>query len=273
MRVPRTIGLTLALLGACGVPQEVYDTRVRELDRCRTDQSRAQLDLTAAQRNADELAGEASDLRDKITAIEGDRARLSTNLSTQKQNLDLFKSATTLAERRVELYQKLVSLLRPLVDGKLVTIERGKGRLLIRFADAIAFEPGRAELRNEGQALLHQLAATMKQVNRDFLVACHADNQPPPKTSPFRSGWELTTARAVAIVRYLQGEGVDPRRLAAAGYSEFDFLADNGDEAGRAQNRRVELVVMPAPDELLPLPPEIEQRRTNEMKAPAPGLR
>ena len=264
---------TLATLGfaACGVPQEIFDTRVRELDRCRTDLSRTQSDFSATQKNADELATEASELRDRITTIESDRMRLSAGMSTQKQYTELVKQAITLAERRADQYQLIAAKLKPLMDAKQLSIDAAKGRLLIRFADALAFDGGKAELRSDGQSLLREIGAVMKQTNRDFLVTVHNDNQPIPKSSIYKSGWELTTARAVAIVRFLQGEGVDPRHLGAAGYSEFNFLADNSDEAGRAQNRRIDLLIMPTAEELLPLPPELGKRIAEKTRAVVPG--
>jgi chemotaxis protein MotB len=256
---------------ACGVPQEVFDTRVRELDKCHTDLTRSQSDFSATQKNADDLATEASDLRDRITQLESDRNKLSNSLSIQSQYQEIVKSAIQLADRRADLYLLLVDKLRTLIDQKAVTLEGGKNRMLIRFADGIAFDAGRAELRAEGQVLLRSLAAVMKSVNRDVLVAVHNDNGAIIKGSPFKSGWELTTARAVAIVRFLQGEGVDPRHLGAAGYSEFNFIADNTDEAGRALNRRVELIFTPTADELVPLPPELGRRLVERMRPPTPA--
>jgi flagellar motor protein MotB len=264
----RLILISLCAAGfGCGVPQEIFDVRMRELDHCKTDLTRAQSDYAATQKNADELATESSDLRDRVSVLEADRAKLSNSLSTQKQYLDLVKVAIQLADRRADLFELLMEKLRPLLDGKQITIDGGKGRMMIRFSDGIAFDPGRAELRADGQVLLRTLAAVMKQVNRDILVAVHNDNQAIIKGSLFKSGWEITTARAVAIVRFLQGEGVDPRHLGAAGYSEFNFLADNADEAGRALNRRVELVIMPTAEELVPLPPEISHRIMSRTRA------
>lgn len=262
--------MVVLLVSACGVPQEIFDTRVRELDRCKTELTRTQSDFNATQKNADELATETSELRDRITTLETDRAKLTSSLSTQKQNLELFKAAFQLADRRADLYQLIAAKLRPLVDQKQLSIDAGKNRMLVRFPDALVFDPGKADVRADGQAVLREVAAVMKQVNRDVLVAVHNDNQPLPKGTTFKSGWELTTARAVAIVRFFQGEGVDPRHLGAAGYSEFSFLADNGDEAGKAQNRRVELVIVPAPEELLPLPPELGKRQAERNAVSVP---
>lgn len=260
-----------SLLAACGVPQEVYDTRVRELDKCHTDLTRSQSDYSATQKNADDLATEASDLRDRITQLESDRNKLSNSLSIQTQYQEIVKSAIQLADRRADLYLLLADKLRTLIEQKSVTLEGGKNRMLIRFSDSLTFDPGRAELRAEGQVLLRSIAAVMKSVNRDVLVAVHNDNGAIIKGSPFKSGWELTTARAVAIVRFLQGEGVDPRHLGAAGYSEFNFIADNSDEAGRALNRRVELIFTPSADELVPLPPELGRRLVERMRPATPS--
>ena len=266
----KRVVLSMALLcGACGVQQEVFNLRVRDLDRCNAELARTQGDLTATRANADQLASDSSDLRDRLNTIEGDRSRLSKTLSSQSSNLELFKNAATLAQRRVDLYEDIMHKLQPLVDKKLLEIDTTKGRLLIRIAEASLFESGKTDLRNESQGLLHELASVMKQVNRDFLVAAHSDNQPvAPKGSVYRSAWEMTVARSVAVVRFFQGEGVDPRRLGAAGYSEFSYLAPNADDGSKQKNRRIELIVMPAQDELLPLPPALELRKAEQTVIP-----
>jgi chemotaxis protein MotB len=263
----RALAASLLVAAACGVPQEIYDTRLRELDRCKTDLTRAQSDHASAQKNADELATEASELRDRVTTLETDRMRQASTAGTPKQSADLYKNAATLADRRADLYQLIVAKLRPLVEQKQISVEGSKGRLLVRLSDATVFDAGRAELRPDGQTLLRALGAVMKQIDRDVLVAVHNDNQPLPKTSPFRSGWEMTTTRAVTLVRFFQGEGVDPRHLGAAGYSEFSFLHENRDDTARTLNRRIELVFMPTAEELLPLPPELGKRIAEQTRA------
>lgn len=261
----------LLACGACGVQQEVFNLRVRDLDRCNADLVRSQADLTATRANADQLAADNSDLRDRLNTMESDRSRLSKTLQSQSSNLEQFKNTAVLAQRRADLYEEIVHKLQPFVDKRLLAVDTTKGRLLIRIAEALLFESGKTELRPDSQALLHDLAAVMKQVNRDFLVAAHSDNQPvAPKGSVYRSAWEMTVARSVAVVRFFQGEGVDPRRLGAAGYSEFSYLAPNSDDGGREKNRRIELIVMPAQDELLPLPNTLEKRQAERTVAPRP---
>ncbi|MEO6953759.1 MAG: OmpA family protein [Polyangia bacterium] len=267
----RRIILLGLVLSACGVPQELYNTRSRELDRCHADLTRTQSDYNAAQKNADDLATDASDLRERLSALQSDHQKAAQSLAVEQKNLESYKKDAVLAQKRADLLRDLQSHVQPLVDKKQVVVEEVKGRILLRIQEASLFDTGHAELRPDGQELLHELATVMKQLNRDVLVACHTDNQP-VKNSQFGSAWELTLARSVAVVRDFQGEGVDPRRLGAAGYSEFNYLTDNSDEAGRAQNRRVELIVMPTQEELLPLPPLAVAKPAPAVTKPVPAV-
>ena len=85
--------------------------------------------------------------------------------------------------------------------------------------------------------------------NRDFQIAGHTDNKP-IKSARFPSNWELSTARGVAVTRFLAANGVPETRLSAAGYADTQPVASNDTPEGRAQNRRIEIVLMPNLDEL-----------------------
>ncbi|QIA26684.1 OmpA family protein [Thermaerobacter sp. PB12/4term] len=119
--------------------------------------------------------------------------------------------------------------------------ERG---VAIIFDDQVFFDLGRAELRPEGQDLLRRLAPILAQVPGTILVEGHTDNLP-IRSGRYPSNWELSTARATTVVRYLaERAGLDPRRLAAAGYGEWRPRFPNTSEANRARNRRVEIVLL-----------------------------
>ena len=149
--------------------------------------------------------------------------------------MDALRRVHAQAEQRNELYRTLVARLREAIGAGTLAVEVRKGKMLVKLGDAILFDPGQATLKSDGQRALRQVAQALKEIpERDFLVAGHTDNRP-IKSSPYASNWELSTARAVTVVRFLQSEGVDPRRLAAAGYSEFDALADNDTRESRAR--------------------------------------
>jgi len=122
--------------------------------------------------------------------------------------------------------------------------------MVIEMSSNILFASGSADLSNEGEQTLSEVATVLRDIpNRDFQVAGHTDNVP-IRRSRFRNNWELSSARALQVVEYLQEQGVDPRHLSAAGYSEFAAAESNDTEEGRTANRRIEIVLMPNLDEL-----------------------
>jgi chemotaxis protein MotB len=97
-------------------------------------------------------------------------------------------------------------------------------------------------LLNSAVPVLAALAENLREIPNEINVEGYTDNQP-IRNGLFPSNWELSAARATAVVRALEREGVDPARLSATGYGENRPVGDNATEEGRAQNRRVVLVV------------------------------
>lgn len=120
--------------------------------------------------------------------------------------------------------------------------ERG---VVIHFADRVLFDLGEASLRPEAEQVLGRLAADVISAWPNHIrVEGHTDNLP-ISNERFPSNWELSTARAARVVRFLgmQG-GLDPARLSAAGYAEHRPIASNQSAQGRARNRRVDIVLL-----------------------------
>jgi len=120
------------------------------------------------------------------------------------------------------------------LESQLAMIDRGG-----------AIDPGKAELKSDGAAALRQVAAVLRDIpDRDFLVAGHTDNRP-IRASTYRSNWELSTARAVAVTRTLTGAGVPVGRIVAAGFGAEHPRVANTDDAARSKNRRIEVLLVP----------------------------
>lgn len=114
----------------------------------------------------------------------------------------------------------------------------------LRFEDSILFDFGKAEISPEGYAVLDKLADGLKKIFYPICVEGHTDNVP-IHTWQFPSNWELSTARAVNVVKYFVDAGrIDPRRLSAVGYGESKPLVANDSPSQRAKNRRVEIVLI-----------------------------
>ena len=135
--------------------------------------------------------------------------------------------------------------------NKVQTIIERRGLVVRVLTDNLLFDSGSATLQPEADSLLDQVAQLLNlDKSHPITVEGHTDNQP-IHNAQFPSNWELSTARATKVVRYLITRDVGADRLGAVGYADLHPIASNATAAGRAQNRRVEIVLM----RLNPVPP------------------
>jgi chemotaxis protein MotB len=126
-----------------------------------------------------------------------------------------------------------------------------RGLVVRVLTDKVLFASGQATLQPEGDPLLEEVAQLLNvDKSHPITVEGHTDNVP-IATAEFPSNWELSTARATTVVRFLIAHGVAAGRLGAVGYADLHPIASNATAAGRAENRRVEIVLM----RLNPVPP------------------
>jgi chemotaxis protein MotB len=125
--------------------------------------------------------------------------------------------------------------------------------MVVAMPNDVLFDSGRTEIKRAGQAVLKAVASVLKTVPRRFQVAGHTDNVP-IQTERFPSNWELASARALEVIRFMTVQGVAPATLSAAGYGEFDPVASNDSEDGRRRNRRIEITLQPNIDEIVAIP-------------------
>jgi chemotaxis protein MotB len=109
-----------------------------------------------------------------------------------------------------------------------------------RLEAPVLFAAGRAEVQPSSREILDTLAAFLGKFSGEVRVEGHSDAIP-ISNARFPSNWELSAARAGAVARYFQGQGLEPARIAATGFAEHRPLADNDTAEGRAKNRRVEI--------------------------------
>lgn len=133
--------------------------------------------------------------------------------------------------------------------GDNVEVSTIADRVQLRVKDNILFPTGEAGLSGAGQDLLSQLAERLGDSDYRITVEGHTDNRP-IQTWRYPSNWELSAARAAAVVRELIDAGIRPRRLHAVGLADTQPIAANDSATGRAENRRVDLVLeLPANEE------------------------
>jgi chemotaxis protein MotB len=130
------------------------------------------------------------------------------------------------------------------------TVLRKRNELVLRLADNVLFDSGDARVKPKALPVLEAILDEVKKHDLELRVEGHTDNVP-ISTARFRSNWELSTARATAVIEEIAKRGLmKPDRLSAAGYGEFRPIATNDTPEGRGQNRRVDLVIaLPAAPE------------------------
>ena len=142
---------------------------------------------------------------------------------------------------------ELEDRLRGEIDNNEVNVQMLDKGLVITFVSEVLFDSGKADLIADSLSKLNKVASVLKTTVSDLNVGIegHTDNVP-IKHSGWKSNWELSTARALSVLHYLEDqEDIDPKRLSATGYGEFHPVASNVNKDGRQKNRRVEIVILP----------------------------
>lgn len=163
------------------------------------------------------------------------------------------KAVTESAERLTAREAELRAALQKEIAGRDVEISQLKGKLSVRVLDRVLFRTGSAKILPAGERVLAKLAPLLAKGGENIHVEGHTDNVPIHKKlkSKYATNWELSTARAASVARYLQYKGkIDPKRIEAVGLGEYRPVAPNNSAANRQRNRRVEIILTahPVPD-------------------------
>ncbi len=148
----------------------------------------------------------------------------------------------------------LKKVLAPLVSEGKVRVTQGARGVSVEINASVLFAPGEAKLSNESDQALKTIAVLLKDDNHAIQVEGHTDNIP-ISNAFFASNWELSSARAAAVVRLFIDAGVSEDRMSAVGHASNHPVANNGDAEGRARNRRVNITIMSGvPDPVVEVP-------------------
>jgi chemotaxis protein MotB len=147
-----------------------------------------------------------------------------------------------------DIADRLETSLKDLICDDVIKVKREAYWLEIQINTQLLFPSGSATLAASARPVLADVADTLVGRPVRIHVEGHTDNVP-IASETFPSNWELSSARAASVVHLFAREGVDPRRMVAMGYGEFAPIASNATAAGRAQNRRVTVMILPQPSD------------------------
>jgi chemotaxis protein MotB len=198
----------------------------------------------------------ASDLAakdDEIFRLKNSLDKVQAELEVRDAQLDELTKSDTSKKEEIEkvdeTYQALIEEMKKEIEAGNIEISNLRGELSVNVLDKILFDSGKTVIKPEGIEVLKRVGDILKTTqDKMIIVEGHTDNVPISAAlkGRFPTNWELSTARAVVVVRYLQDKvGIDPALLAASGYSEYHPVADNTTVEGKARNRRIEIILRP----------------------------
>lgn len=211
----------------------------------------------ARQQQLSALETAHSNLSGQLETLTIEKADLSAQLATERQRgSELQQQLQEQAQAKESeisgvkgAYDRLVAALQKEISQKEIALRQSTERLTVTITDRILFPTGQAALTAEGRRIVEKIGAILAKVpDRQILIEGHTDNVPIGESlkNVFPSNWELSAARATEVVRYLISQTkLPPNRLSASGRADTVPVANNVSEDGRAQNRRIEIILLP----------------------------
>jgi chemotaxis protein MotB len=236
------------------------------------DASKQQAKADDATKRADDAAKKAIDcvtVRDdalkKSKDLELQLTALSTNLNASTDELSALRAQRAEAEKRLAAIDQIQKQFAKMIDTGQLKVTSRRGSLVLSLPSEVLFPSGVAELSKPGELAVLEVGITLKRFpDRRFLVIGHTDDVP-LKNSTYKDNWDLSAARALTVTRFLVQAGMDPKNLVAAGAGENDPVSKE-----RAKNRRIEIALLPAINELPPLPASISSDAAGKPDAAKP---
>ena len=261
------------LLGAC-IPMPLYKETQTELEQTRIQRDEAQKALEDLRAKHEQDAAQLQWTELELSYSEAARSQLSTDLKQlqiqnaylkninqqQQRNIKALKQELEKRRSVIQLQGQVIQLLddtkktietslKDQIAAQEIEIVEIDDKLKVIFVDKILFDSGSAEITPGGKELLMVMAGSLREnKEQNIVVEGHTDDVPlgAALRKRFPSNWELSTARAAAVAHFFQqAGGIQPERLSARGYSYYRPVTSNETEAGRHQNRRIEIILGP----------------------------
>lgn len=278
---PVAATLALALTTACGISKDKHAAVTKEASALKEKLAKTEVKAKKAEEQIRVLEGDVKKAGERARSAEERATKekeaqealkkdFGARLKASEKEVEALAKARLEAEEQAKLLTTITGKLDPLIKKRQISLTLVHGRMVIKLRSRVLFASNSAKLLPYGQRALSQVAKVLKEVTGShFQVAGHTDNVAIHK-GDFKDNWELSTARALTVLKFLQGEGLPGEQLSAAGFSEFQPVARNKTGWGRQMNRRIEITLLPqVTREILEGPP----KGAKGAKAGKPGRR
>ena len=255
---PTALVSLLVLASGC-VTQSTYDALKTERDGLNAtlaekSQAFAKLDdkkksleaqLAAEEEKVKSLSARIERLSAEMAATTKDKSRLQASIEEMTRALADLEKRRAEAEARVQEFKSLLARFRSLIDAGKLKVKIIDGRMVVVLATDILFSSGSASLSKDGKSAIAEVAQVLKTIpQRAFQVEGHTDTVP-ISTSQYPSNWELAAARAITVLKAMVDAGLPAERVSAASFGETRPVGTNETQEGKAQNRRIEIIIVP----------------------------
>lgn len=258
MKTLRQALLAVAVLSIGCVSQGKYDRAVAETqttrgELLRTTTSLAETEAKIAERT-EEAARLATLIQDLSATSTEDKTAREARIEELRKRLEQLRVSRNAAEHLAASFRVVAHRLQEQLDSGDLEIVVRDGRMVLMLPNDVLFDTGKTEMKPAGKRALAAVAEVMRSMpDRQFQVAGHTDNVP-VRNAELGSNWELSSARALVVLRYLLGKNVPSGMLSAAGYADVDPVASNATPEGRKHNRRTEITLQPQIDGIFQVP-------------------
>ncbi|HEX6244783.1 MAG TPA: OmpA family protein [Polyangiales bacterium] len=180
----------------------------------------------------------------QLTEMVKNSAGLKASIQEMQNALNVLREQKKQSEARVAEFKKLLNSFKAMIDAGKLKVKVVNGRMVVELPSDVLFASGSIDLSEAGKAAISEVGTIFTSMkDREFQVEGHTDNQP-IRTARFPSNWELAAGRAIAVSVILIKAGLAPERVSAASFGEFRPVASNDKPETRAQNRRIEIVLV-----------------------------
>jgi chemotaxis protein MotB len=229
--------------------QKQLDEKQIALERAQADIVRIEKVLSDRNQEAGktmtQMRQEIDRLNAELQKLQEERNRLAQEKENREKELRAAQST----------YGELIDKMRSEISRGEVTISELQGKLTVNLVEKILFDSGSAEIKTGGKDVLSKVGTILNDVkDKEIRVEGYSDNLPisPRLQSIYPSNWELSSARAISVVQFLRNTlNIPGERLSASGFAEFRPIANNSTPEGRAQNRRIQIILAPLEAEVV----------------------
>lgn len=205
--------------------------------------------LTAANEKAKSenlaLAEEKNKIQDNLIATTKDKGKLKASLDEMKKAMEELRRRQGEQKQRLQEFEDLTKRFKKLTDSGALTVQFIDGKMVVSLGSDVLFPSGSAKLSSSGLEALKEVTTQLKSIpGKRYQVEGHTDNLP-IATAVFPSNWELASARAINVTKFMIDSGMPAQRVSAASFGDTSPRKSNETADGKASNRRIAIVVVP----------------------------